>query len=151
MLTRFPGRNTCLKTQVLRHPMPVFLKQEKKCYSQKTPASRSLALLHEVVLWAGYLNFLGFPGGSVGIESSCQCRRPGFNPWVGKIPWRRKWQHTPGNCLGNPLDRGTWQATVHGVTKSQRRPSDYTINRFLDFLSLSFPTCRMGAIILSTS
>ena len=22
-------------------------------------------------------------------------RRPGFNPWVGKIPWRRKWQHTP--------------------------------------------------------
>ena len=24
-----------------------------------------------------------------------QCRRPGFNPWVGKIPWRRKWQCTP--------------------------------------------------------
>ena len=24
-----------------------------------------------------------------------QCRRPGFYPWVGKIPWRRKWQPTP--------------------------------------------------------
>ena len=24
-----------------------------------------------------------------------QCGRPGFNPWVGKILWRRKWQHTP--------------------------------------------------------
>ena len=24
-----------------------------------------------------------------------QCGRPGFNPWVGKIPWRRKWQSTP--------------------------------------------------------
>ena len=24
-----------------------------------------------------------------------QCRRPGFNPWVGKISWRRKWQSTP--------------------------------------------------------
>ena len=24
-----------------------------------------------------------------------QCRRPGFNPWLRKIPWRRKWQHTP--------------------------------------------------------
>ena len=24
-----------------------------------------------------------------------QCRRPGFDPWVGKIPWRRKWQPTP--------------------------------------------------------
>ena len=28
-------------------------------------------------------------------ESTCQCRRPGFNPCVGKIPWRRKWQPTP--------------------------------------------------------
>ena len=28
-------------------------------------------------------------------ESTCQCRRPGFDPWVGKIPWRRAWQPTP--------------------------------------------------------
>jgi len=28
-------------------------------------------------------------------ESACQCRRCGFDPWVGKIPWRRKWQPTP--------------------------------------------------------
>ena len=28
-------------------------------------------------------------------ESTCQYRRPGFDPWVGKIPWRRKWQPTP--------------------------------------------------------
>ena len=28
-------------------------------------------------------------------ESACQCRRWGFSPWVGKIPWRRKWQPTP--------------------------------------------------------
>ena len=28
-------------------------------------------------------------------ESTCQCRRQGFNPSVGKIPWRRKWQLTP--------------------------------------------------------
>ena len=30
-----------------------------------------------------------------GKESACQCRRHGFNPWVGKIPWRRKWQPPP--------------------------------------------------------
>ena len=30
-----------------------------------------------------------------GKESTCQCRRGRFNPWVGKIPWRRKWQLTP--------------------------------------------------------
>ena len=34
----------------------------------------------------------------MGKESTCQCRRcerHGFSPWVGKIPWRRKWQPTP--------------------------------------------------------
>ena len=30
-----------------------------------------------------------------GKESAFQCRRCGFDPWVGKIPWRRKWQPTP--------------------------------------------------------
>ena len=30
-----------------------------------------------------------------GKESTCQCRRGGFGPWVRKIPWRRKWQLTP--------------------------------------------------------
>ena len=42
--------------------------------------------------------FWGFPGGASGKESACQCRRckrGGFNPWVRKIPWRRKWQPTP--------------------------------------------------------
>ena len=34
------------------------------------------------------------PGAS-GSESACQCRRQGFDPWVGKIPWRRKCQPTP--------------------------------------------------------
>ena len=38
---------------------------------------------------------------AVGKEPICnarddlQCWRPGFDPWVGKMPWRRKWQHTP--------------------------------------------------------
>ena len=30
-----------------------------------------------------------------GKESACQYRRGRFNPWVGKIPWRSKWQPTP--------------------------------------------------------
>ena len=38
--------------------------------------------------------FMGFPGGSAGEESTCQCKRLGFNPWVGKIPWRKKRQPT---------------------------------------------------------
>ena len=41
---------------------------------------------------------VGFPVGASGEESSCQCggcKRPGFSPWVRKIPWRRAWQPTP--------------------------------------------------------
>ena len=41
---------------------------------------------------------LGFPGDSSGEKPTCPCRRPkrlGFNPWVGKIPWRRTSQPTP--------------------------------------------------------
>ena len=40
----------------------------------------------------------GFAGGIGGKEPTCQCRRhkrPEFEPWFGKIPWRRKWQPTP--------------------------------------------------------
>ena len=44
--------------------------------------------------------------------------RLGFDPWVGKIPWRRRWQPTPVSCLGNLMDRGAWRATVHGVAES---------------------------------
>ena len=35
------------------------------------------------------------PCGSDGKVSACNAGKPGFNLWVGKIPWRRKWQPTP--------------------------------------------------------
>ena len=41
----------------------------------------------------GYCTDGGFPGSSAGKESAC--RRLRFDPWVGKIPWRRAWQPTP--------------------------------------------------------
>ena len=50
-----------------------------------------------------------------------QRRRPGFDLWVGKIPWRREWLPTPGFLPEEFLDRGAWRATVHGVAKSQTR------------------------------
>ena len=37
-----------------------------------------------------------------------QCRRPGFDPWVGKIPWRREWLQY--SWLEKHMDRGVWQA-----------------------------------------
>ena len=41
---------------------------------------------------------MGFPSGTRGRESACQCRRCkrlGFSPWVGNILWRKAWQPTP--------------------------------------------------------
>ena len=64
-------------------------------------------------------------------------RDRGFDPWVGKIPWRRAWQPIPvllpGKCYGqrsleNAMDRGGWQATGHGVAKSQTWLSGFTFN-----------------------
>ena len=46
---------------------------------------------------------MGFLGGISGKEPACQCRihkRRRFDPWVGKIPWRREQQHTPGFLPG---------------------------------------------------
>ena len=40
--------------------------------------------------------------------------------------WRRKWQPTPLSCLENPMDGGAWWTAVHGVSKSQTRPSNFT-------------------------
>ena len=61
--------------------------------------------------WVENLNSL--PWWLSGQESAWKYRRHRFNPWVGKIPWRRKWQLTPAF-----MDRGAWRVTVHGVAKS---------------------------------
>ena len=67
---------------------------------------------------------LGFPGGSVGKESACSAGDPGLIPGLGRFPWRRKWQPIPVFLPGKSMDRGDWQATIHGVTKSWTRLSD---------------------------
>ena len=42
----------------------------------------------------------GLPRWLSGKESTCQCGRRRFDPWVRKIPWSRKWQPTPALLLG---------------------------------------------------
>ena len=82
----------------------------------------SLALLHFLPLEWYHLHIWGFPGSTSGKEPACQCRRHKrhrFDPWVGKIPWRRAWQQLQYSCLENALDRRAWQATVHRVTHSR--------------------------------
>ena len=54
-----------------------------------------------------------------GKEPPCQCRRRRLDPWVRKIPWRRKYQPTPVFLLEIPTDGGAWRAAYRGVAKSQ--------------------------------
>ena len=44
-----------------------------------------------------------FPGSSDSKSVCLQCGRPGFDPWIGKVPWRRKWQPTPVFLPGESL------------------------------------------------
>ena len=50
--------------------------------------------------------------------------RRGFDPWVGKMPWRRAWQPLQHSRLESPTDRGAWWATAHGVAHTRTRRSD---------------------------
>ena len=52
-----------------------------------------------------------------GKESALLMRRWRFHPWVGKIPYRRKWHPTQIFLPGKSLDRGAWQAAIHGMAK----------------------------------
>ena len=62
----------------------------------------------------------GFPGSSDGKRICLQCRTPGFDPWVGKIPWREGMAtHSSILAWRIPIDSRAWQAVVYDITKSQ--------------------------------
>ena len=60
---------------------------------------------------------MGLPWWLSGKEPACQCRRHEFNPWIRKIPGGGNANPLQCFCLGNPMGRRTWWATVHGVTR----------------------------------
>ena len=62
---------------------------------------------------------MGVPGGSEGKASACDLEDPGLIPWSGRSPGEGNGNPLQYSCLENPMDRGAWWATVHGVAKSQ--------------------------------
>ena len=73
-------------------------------------------------VWA---QVLGFPGGSEGKESACSAGEPGSIPRSGRSPGEGIGYPLQYSCLENSMDRGAWQATVHGVTKSRTQLSNF--------------------------
>ena len=58
------------------------------------------------------------PCSSDGKESACNAGDLGSIPGLGKSPGEGNGNSLQHSCLENPMDRGAWWATVHGVTKS---------------------------------
>ena len=69
------------------------------------------------------LHIEGLPCWLSGKEPACQCRRCRFNPWVRKIPWRRKWQPLQCSCLESTMDGGAgWANGNHSSILAWRVP-----------------------------
>ena len=65
------------------------------------------------------LQVCDFLGGSDGKESVYNAGDPGSIPGWGRTPGEGNGNPLQYSCLENPMDGGTWWATVHGITKSQ--------------------------------
>ena len=63
--------------------------------------------------------FMGFPGGSDGKKSDLNAGDPGLIPWLGKSPGEGNGNPPQYSCLGNPMNRGAWWSSGHGVAKRQ--------------------------------
>ena len=80
-------------------------------------------LLKCLALWItfSYYKLWGFPGGASGKEPACNAgdtRDVGLFPRSGKSPGGPHSNLFQYSRLENPMDRGAWRATVHGVTES---------------------------------
>ena len=60
-----------------------------------------------------------FPGDLSGKESTCNAGDVGLIPEPGRSSGGGNGNPGQYSCLGNPMDRGAWQVTVHGVAESQ--------------------------------
>ena len=79
--------------------------------------------------WATELNWTvviwNFLGDSDSKDSVCNWEDLGLIPGLGRSPGEGNGYPIQYSCLENPMDKGAWWATIHGVTKSQTRLSDF--------------------------
>ena len=71
-----------------------------------------------------FFYYWSFPCGSDGKESTCNAGDLSLIPGSGRYPGEGNGNALQYSCLENSIDRGAWQASVHGLEKSQTRLSD---------------------------
>ena len=68
----------------------------------------------------------GFQSGSNGKESTCYAGDLGSIPGLGRFPGEANSYPLQCSGLENSMDRGAWQVTIHGVTKSWTQLSNFS-------------------------
>ena len=98
------------------------------CLYTKPWHSENTSAIYILLLWipSSYGIIRGFPGSSEVKVSACNVGDPGSIPGSGRSPGEGNGNPLQYSCLENPMDRGTWWATVHGVAESRARLSDFT-------------------------
>ena len=81
--------------------------------------------------------YQGFPGGSVVKNLPANAGDSGSILGPGRSPGEGNGKPLQYSCLGNPMDRGAWCATVHGVAKSRTRLSVSTAAAEASYFLLS--------------
>ena len=87
------------------------------------------------------VQFRGFPGGSEDKVSAHNVGDRGSIPVSGRSPGEGNGNPLQYSCLENPMDRGAWWATVHWVTKSWTRLSDFTSLHFTSVAQSCLTLC----------
>ena len=119
------GNGNPLQYSCLGNPM-----DRGSCWTMVHTVAKSL-------IWLSDFTFtfsMDFPGGSDSKASVYNAGDLGSIPGSGRSDGEGNGNPLQYYCLENPMDRGAWWATVHGVAKSRTRLSDFT---FLSFPFLS--------------
>ena len=105
-----------------------FFNKKKKFTTRETYnffSNHFRGILPASVIRGAAMKRLGFPGGTSGEEPACQCercKRLGFDPWTGRVLWRRAWQPTPVFSSG----KSHGQRSLAGHSPWGRKESDTT-------------------------
>ena len=101
----------CVPSSIAKQDLESSCKASSSCVLVR-PCGSSLLINYK------WLIILGLPWWLSGKESACQTGDLGLIPELGRSPGEGNDNPLQYSCLGDPMDREGWQATVHGVAKS---------------------------------